>query len=731
MAETVTIAQLLAEIIFEEDLRGLEKAERHLGRMGRKLLLFGAAVSGAGIAVAKAAIDWESDFTGVRKTVDATEAQFRALEAGLRELARTTPVNHSTIATIAELGGQLNVASDDLLDFTRVIAMLADTTDLTAESAATSLARIANITNLPAEDLLRLGNTIVDVGNNAAATESEIVTLLLRIGATGKLAGLSVPEMVGFSAGLRSVGVEAEVGGTSFNRLLKAIVDASVKGGDELEAFAETAGMSVDDFREAFDEDASATLLRFLRGLGDLDKTSAIQMLDELGLTGERVGQVLLTAAGGVETVASAVETGNRGWEENSALLREAEQRWGTMASRVLTVRSRFYDAAITVGKMMIPTLERLMDHVDNMIESFADSDPEVKRFVANALFAGPVMLGLGVVLIGLAKAVAGFRLALSLIDLPLLATRFGVARIAAADFLGAFGAGKVGMAFRLGLAKEAVLGLATALGPLGVVAAVGAAVVALVLLVKHWDDVRDAVGGALRKLRDYFDLETQRERMQKELDQRELASATREVEQLQELRALGVAVDDAELAAAEQRLANLQAGLDADAAASTAERNRRIVEAGEARLAELRARRAAIEGEEYEGERFSPGLVSAEEIAYARQSPEQRRQEFELGRQERLQDLRDEEIDVVEDLQQAREELGALQVPALDQPPVVVAGAGGGSRNVDRSTNVEIAEGAIVVQGAEDPEATAAAVRDEILNQFEDATEDARQPGF
>src|SRR5687767_10445842 len=70
--------------------------------LGQGFMLYGAAVT-AGLAIAgKAAMDWESAFTGVRKTVDGSPQEIAALEAELRKLARTLPASHEEIAKVAE-----------------------------------------------------------------------------------------------------------------------------------------------------------------------------------------------------------------------------------------------------------------------------------------------------------------------------------------------------------------------------------------------------------------------------------------------------------------------------------------------------------------------------------------------------------------------------------------------------------------------------------------------------
>ena len=61
-------------------------------------------VAGAGLAL-KAAIDYESAFAGVKKTVDGTPQQFEKLSASIRNMAKEMPASATEIAAVAEAAG--------------------------------------------------------------------------------------------------------------------------------------------------------------------------------------------------------------------------------------------------------------------------------------------------------------------------------------------------------------------------------------------------------------------------------------------------------------------------------------------------------------------------------------------------------------------------------------------------------------------------------------------------
>ena len=66
-----------------------------------------------GVASGKAAMDYETAFTGVRKTVDGTEEQLAAVDKGLKELSKTTPVSAAELANLAAVGGQLGIETGE------------------------------------------------------------------------------------------------------------------------------------------------------------------------------------------------------------------------------------------------------------------------------------------------------------------------------------------------------------------------------------------------------------------------------------------------------------------------------------------------------------------------------------------------------------------------------------------------------------------------------------------
>lgn len=203
--------------------------------IGVRMAKIGAVPTAGLVFATKAAIDFESAFAGVRKTIDASEEEYEVLEQKLRDMAKTMPIAQGELAKIMEIAGQLGVRGvEELTKFTDTIARISESTNLTTETAATSLARIANIMREPLINIDRMGSAVVDLGNNFATTEAEIVEFANRIAGSGKIAGLATKDIFSIGTAFSSVGVQVEAGGTAVQKVLMAMTQAASGSTSEL-----------------------------------------------------------------------------------------------------------------------------------------------------------------------------------------------------------------------------------------------------------------------------------------------------------------------------------------------------------------------------------------------------------------------------------------------------------------------------------------------------------------
>lgn len=399
-AATITGSLTRMESGFSQMARGAGQVAGGLDRLGTRAAL----LAGAGLgAVVKTAIDFEDAFAGVRKTVDATDAQLDALQDSFREMARTVPLSFEELSKIGEQAGALGIARENIEEFTRVAALIGVTTDVSSDQAATSLGVLSNVLRLTQKDYDNFGATLVDLGNKGASTESAILAIAERAGAGAKLVGLNAEETLGWASAIANLGIEAEAGGSSLQTFYLKSLQA-IKGGSQLENFAKLAGLSVEDFtkkiqssseeqermakvlgistsiikelatsaegldkfaatagvtseafEKAFGRDPSRALALFIKGLGDLSQAEQLATLKALGFRDIRITRALLGLAGNTDNLTSSLNTSAAAWEKNSALQTEAEKRFATTASQVTLLKNNLRDTAFTIGAELLP----------------------------------------------------------------------------------------------------------------------------------------------------------------------------------------------------------------------------------------------------------------------------------------------------------------------------------------------------------------------------------------
>ena len=430
-------------------IQAVDKFSKVFAGVNKSMLIAGGIITGlgvAGLAASKGFINtaasFETAFTGVRKTVELTESEFEKLRSQFKDLSKEIPVTFEELSSIGEIAGQLGVEGvDNIIKFTKTIADIAVTTNLTSEEAATAFARIANVMDEPISNVDRMGAAIVDLGNNFATSEQEIVNMATRLVGAGKTIGFSTQEIFGMSAALSALGIRSEMGGSAVSRALivisKAVFAADITfeefaktsnlTGDELEAafekttsdvakFAEVAGISIDEFSKAWKEkpvDAFSKVIIGLKGISD-SGGNTFGVLDDLDLKSIRITDTMLRLAGSQDGIQGAVDKSNEAWEENTALTEEAEKRYATTDSQVTILKNKFSSLKDDMGRTLIPAFISLVDILGKVI-GWLEKHPTLTKFAIAALAIGSalaIVVGPLLIMVAILPAlIAGFGL--------------------------------------------------------------------------------------------------------------------------------------------------------------------------------------------------------------------------------------------------------------------------------------------------------------------------------
>lgn len=388
--EKSTKAAAKADKLIESGER-YEKIGKNLNEVTKPLQVASVAVGAAGVLAVKSAMDYETAFTGVRKTVEGTPEQLEEINKQLKEMSLTTPVSASGLADIAAAGGQLGVATPNIVKFTKTMADLSVATNLGGEEGAAILAKFVNVSGDSMENIDRIGSSIVALGNNTATTEADIAEMALKMAKFGNTVGMNSNQVLGYSAALSSMGIEAQAGGSAIGRVWMDIQKAVSGGGDDLKEYAKMAGMSAKDFKKAWGTDSSGAFNSIIKGLSQ--SKDLIGSLKKLGVENTLDVTSVLALANNYELLEKCLNLSSTAYKENTALTNEANTAYGTTANQIQLAKNAVTNAAMSLGEQMLPAVTKGANKVSSLAKGFGNLSDDAKKAV---IATGGVVVGLG-----------------------------------------------------------------------------------------------------------------------------------------------------------------------------------------------------------------------------------------------------------------------------------------------------------------------------------------------
>lgn len=349
---------------------------------------------------AESAIAFESSMASVKRTVGGSDSFITQLGEDFKDLSTQIPITTEELAQIASTAGQLGIEQGKVEKFTEVMAKLATTTDLTADEAATMLAQFANVTGV--DDYERLGSTIAELGDSTATTASKVVEMSQGMAAAASVAGFSPTDIMAIAAAVGSLGIEAQAGSTSMSQLISTLYKAT-ETGEKLEDFASVAGMSADQFKKSWGEDAAGTMEKFISGLNDVERNgkSAIVILDDLGINNVRQQKAILGLANAEGLLGRTITQANSAWNQNTALNAKAAVMYETTEAKLTMMNNSVDNVKTAIGDAFTPVIGAAADALTGMLGPVADFIEQNPALVQGLGTAIAVIGGLTAAVVG------------------------------------------------------------------------------------------------------------------------------------------------------------------------------------------------------------------------------------------------------------------------------------------------------------------------------------------
>jgi TP901 family phage tail tape measure protein len=400
----------------EQRLTLLERATRQVdrslnsfvGNLGANLAFraFNGIIRGIG-ATLDSVRAFETALVGVGKTTGLAGADLAELGQVIEDLSKEIPVASTELLSLAQTAAQLGIkGTDNIVKFTDTMARLAVATDIVGETGAIAFARIINITGENVQSVDQLGSAIVALGNNFAATESQILAVSNEVAKGGARFGLTAEQVLGLSAAMASLGVESQVAGSTTQKVFALTEKAIGKGGAELKKFTDILGLNETAFINLFETNPQQFFVDLIKGLrGSRDGGKRLSTtLAELGFQDLRVTKTLGPLIDRTDELTRAVDLSSSAYQENKALIDESEAAFDTLDSDLQDLSNTFFALTNTILRSLLPAISAMVKGLTSVFDVITENLDIIVTFgvlsaAAFAVFSANVALtiaGLG-----------------------------------------------------------------------------------------------------------------------------------------------------------------------------------------------------------------------------------------------------------------------------------------------------------------------------------------------
>lgn len=420
----------------------------------------------APLAVAsKSAIDFQDQMADVAKTTGLSGSALDNYGQSILDLSTTTRTGIKDLVKIGEIGGQLGVASNELVAFTQASNKFAVALGEDYGGTEQAIQQVGKINKLfkdtrgldISSSITKAGSVINELGAKGSGTSANINDFVLRVGALPDALKPSLTATAALGTLLEESGVDAQIGASGFANFITT-------AGENLPKFAKQMGLSEKAAQDLFKSDPSQFASKFAQSLKGIDPAKLPLVLKGYKLQSTEVLKTLGVLMTNQERLAELNGFASDSFAKGTSLQEEYNKKQETTAAKLAIAKNNMQALSITIGTQLLPIINSLVEKILPVVKGFIDWAKENPELIKTIL-----------------KVAGGIAVA-----------AFAISAISGAV---AFGAG---IMTTYGYAVKAVAGaqwlLNAAMSPFGlmliaIVLAIAAIITVVVLITKYWQD--------------------------------------------------------------------------------------------------------------------------------------------------------------------------------------------------------------------------------------------------
>jgi TP901 family phage tail tape measure protein len=408
----------------QQDLQGLEKTGERSGvsmdsaakNMGKAGLVIAAGL-GAGVM---AAANFEQRLSAIQAVSGATGDEMASISEKALQLGADTSFSAGEAAVAMEELVKAGLSVDEVLNGAADAAVaLAAAGEISLPEAATIASNAMNQFGLAAKDLPGVADLIAGAANASSISVGDLGQSMKQVGAVANLAGLNFEDTATAIALMGNAGIVGSDAGTSLKSMLQRLQPTTAK---QMDLFKQLGIITADGTNKFYDAEGS---------LKSFDKVSQVLSNSLTGMTDKQKQATLQTLFGADAIRAAAImaDNGAKGFNKMGDAMNKttaadvAATRLDNFKGSIEAMMGSLETLGITLGTILLPPLRQIVEAITSALNWFTNLDSGVQKVIVGiAAFAAAGLL-VGAAVLKIIIFISRFQAALTILRGTMIAT--------------------------------------------------------------------------------------------------------------------------------------------------------------------------------------------------------------------------------------------------------------------------------------------------------------------
>jgi len=347
----------------------LQEQEKKRAAMRTKMMETVAFAYGA-VAPIKMAVDAETSYMEVMRTINGTQAEHNALQRDATQLLTKYPVALEEIHTLMQEVGQGGVGIANVSEFTELALQMRVGLGMTGEAAGQTATKLRNLYGIKTIERMRsMADTITYLANTGPAKSDQIIAVMETSATSFNALGIAERSAAGIASAFAGILQSPQDAAKAVDTLALRMSTAGKQGKGFQDALARI-GLSSKALKKSIAQNGEAAITDLLERIAKAPKSAQAGLLLDLFGKGNaaNMGMIVDNLDAYRETMARANDvTGAAG-----SLQQEFDERINTTGNLAKLTQNQLTELTLEIASGVLPAVRDLIREIRPLLERFS-----------------------------------------------------------------------------------------------------------------------------------------------------------------------------------------------------------------------------------------------------------------------------------------------------------------------------------------------------------------------